>query len=97
MSPSIVTFNVDVLKADFQTGIDKGMWGVVDDDSQRPSWPVVIIWIQARPKTDCPDRYFFKFNLDNYPESAPTASFWDDDKKEPLPEGKKPKGDEHVT
>jgi hypothetical protein len=65
-----------VNEANFQIGIDEGMWGIVNHDEQYPSWPFVIIWVKAKQKANAPDRYYFRFDLANYPVQAPTACPW---------------------
>lgn len=77
MRPDLLLFNRHVSDAAFQTGVDKGMWGIVGDDPTRLTWPVVIIWVAAAPKTGCPDKYYFHFDLNGYPAAAPTAYPWD--------------------
>lgn len=84
MTPDIQLFNKHVEEPGFQIGVDKAMWGIIEDDEQRPTWPFVIIWISAAEKEDCPDRFYFRFNLDKYPAQAPTAYPWDIVKKQKL-------------
>lgn len=96
-TPDLILFNKHVNEAGFQIGVDKGMWGIVDDDSELPTWPFVFIWIKTAEKQNCPDKYTFRFDLTSYPASAPTACPWDIEKKAVLAEGLWPKGNVIIT
>lgn len=97
MKPELLLFNQHVEKAGFQTGIDKGMWGIHNDDPTRPTWPIVFMWVQAAVKSACPDKYYFKFDLSGYSAVAPTACPWDIEKDKELPAGEWPKGSKLVS
>jgi len=91
MRPDLALFNEHVNASLFQIGMDKGKWGICDDDSNtRPEWPCITIWILALDKLNCPDKYFFRFNLDGYP-SPPTAFLWDNIAQKKLEDTKWPK------
>jgi hypothetical protein len=77
MRPDTAIFHQHLNDPDFQTGIDNSMWGIYDENPEYPTWPVVIIWVRAVPKTNRPDKYYFKFNLSGYPSAAPTSFPWD--------------------
>ncbi|MDO6435745.1 hypothetical protein Q4E93_34340 [Flavitalea sp. BT771] len=92
MTPDIAIFNQHMSGAGFQVGLDKGMWGVPDNDPERPTWPYIIIWIKAAIKENAPDKFFFRFTLDGYPSNAPSACPWDNDKQVVLNISEWPKG-----
>jgi len=97
MTPDAALFNQHVNDADFQSGIDSGMWGIQDHDPGYPAWPNVVIWVQAAPKSECPDKYFFKFNLSGYSATAPTACPWDVVTNTRLENSLWPKGSQFVS
>lgn len=97
MSADFQMFNKHLGEANFQLAVDKGLWGVVDEDPQHPSWPVVIIWIAAKPKKSCPDKYYFRFNVAGYPNQAPTACPWDISKNQKLEHSLWPQGPKLVS
>ena len=97
MRPDTAIFHQHVNDVDFQTGIDNGMWGICDENSEYPTWPVVIIWIQAAPKSNRPDKYHFRFDLASYPSIAPTACPWDIETNNRLDNSFWPKGSQFVS
>jgi hypothetical protein len=97
MNPQLLLFNQHVLEAGFQTGIDLGMWGIVNDVPTRPTWPVVIIWVLAAKKNSCPDKYYFRFDLSGYNASAPTACPWNIENDRELDAAQWPKGTKLVS
>ena len=96
MTPDESIFRLHTASAEFRQGIDEGMWDIVENKVQMQG-PFVIIWIAARQKPGCPDKYFFRFNLQNYPSVAPTACPWDVDTDQRLPDEKWPKGGPQVS
>lgn len=90
-------FNEHINGAVFQMGVDDGIWGL-HDAMDAIVWPHVVIWCKASP----PDgqgkgKYFFRFNLEKYPSSAPTAVPWDVDKNQVLERGKWPQWSVYVS
>lgn len=92
MKADLLLFNRHVGEAEFQMGIDDGKWGLLDENPDRPTWPFCFIWIKAREKANHPEKYYFQFRLDGYPESAPNACPWDIEKDTSLPGNQWPKG-----
>jgi hypothetical protein len=76
MSPDTLLFQSHTQKASFQECVDQGMWGIEPGYDKFQHWPIVLIWIQALPKPNGPQRYYFRFDLQGYPASAPTACPW---------------------
>jgi hypothetical protein len=71
----------------FQSGVVRGRWRLISVD-----WPHVIIAISASPRPNAPLEYALRFDLQNYPQSAPTARPWDIEHNAPLADNKRPHG-----
>jgi hypothetical protein len=97
MKPDNAMFDLHMKQADFQIGIDEGMWGIANENSCYSEWPYIYIWIKAKEKPNSPERYFFRFDLSNYPSSAPTACPWDFEGKCRLESNKWPRGSRFVS
>ena len=92
MNPSIQIFNKHVSEAHFQMGVDSGKWGIMDDISERPTWPFVYFWVQAASRPNSPEKFCFRFNLEGYNGAGPNACLWDYENGQLLPSDKWPKG-----
>ncbi|WP_052324153.1 hypothetical protein [Flavihumibacter sp. ZG627] len=97
MKPDLLLFKQHVSEAGFQTGVDNLMWGIVDESPEYPTWPLVVIWVQAASKENYPDRYYFKFELSGYPSQAPTACPWNMEQNTRLSNDNWPKGSKFVS
>lgn len=93
MTPDQKIFISHLSDAKYQLGLDEGSWGI----SKETPWPFVLIWVKAGAKEGHPDRFHFKFNLENYPSSAPTACPWDNEKDVRLENSKWPMGVNYVS
>jgi hypothetical protein len=80
----------------FQSGVDRGYWGQLEDAAD-VKWPFVFIWVQAAPKAGCPERYVLRFELSGYPQQAPTSCPWDIKAGQPLEPGRWPRGPKFVS
>ncbi len=80
-------FDTHINESWFQIGVDSGKWGIHSVD-----WPVAVIWVKAKPKINQPEKYYFRFELTNYPQQAPTACPWDINTKQKLEHNGWPKG-----
>ena len=76
----------------FLSGVARGRWRLISID-----WPYVIIAVSASPRPNAPLEYTLRFDLQNYPQSAPTARPWDIDLNEPLADNKRPHGVSRVS
>jgi hypothetical protein len=63
----------------FQSGVDRGRWRLI-----RIAWPYAVISVAAAERPGAPDSYSFRFQLDNYPSSAPVARCWETERDAPL-------------
>lgn len=98
MSADLLLFNKHVEEASFQMGIDQGMWGIADENPHPLTSPSsVIIWIHAHKLPDGSNRLYLKFDITNYPSSAPTACPWNTESKSRLTNELWPKGSSRVT
>lgn len=76
MRPDAAIFHEHIQSAEFQAGVDRGDWGVHQENPEYPEWPIVVLWISALEKPGKPNRYYFRFDLNAYPQVAPTACPW---------------------
>jgi hypothetical protein len=77
---------------EFQIGVEENKWDIINFDKEILNWPNAFIWVNAAKKQGLPDKYYFNFDLSNYPEQAPTARPWDIESNQPLETTKWPKG-----
>jgi len=89
-------FEADLASAEFRAGALKGFWGLAGTDvlPKQPEWPLRILWVQAVPRADAPDRYYLQLDLEGYRTVSPTGTFWDISTESDLAHDKRPKGKE---
>ncbi len=92
MRPDLFQFLEHLKSAEFQIGVDEAKWGVLESDPERLKWPLVYIWVAAERKQNAPDKYYFRFDLNGYPETPPTGCFWNMEKDSMLPVSERPNG-----
>ena len=92
MRPDVLGFNRHVNNGDFQLAAQQGKWGIVNNDSERPTWPFTIIWVSASPRENSPEKYYFRFELTNYPSDPPDICIWNHETNTPLEAEFRPKG-----
>ena len=86
--PDQEMFESQLLLASFQAGLDRRKWMNVNQER----WPNWVVEIKAADRTNAPQVFAFKFNLENYPEQAPTAQLWDVKRSKRLDVNLWPKG-----
>ena len=96
MTPAESAFRAHIGESPFLEGVDREKWGLHGDSSD-VQWPNPLIWVQAAPKTNCPDRVYLRFDLIGYPSDAPTACPWDIAKNATLDFAKWPRGRRYVS
>jgi len=96
MNPDEALFRHHIAGAGFQAEVDLDKWGIAGDNTFQ-TWPAVLIWVRAAEKPNCPDRYYFRFDLSGYPSSAPTACPWDFEKNSRLDNARWPRGSKYVS
>lgn len=88
VSPDEQVFRAHVASADFQAGVDRGDWRLLNVD-----WPVAFIAVSAAARPNGPHEFVLRFELSNYPVAEPTAGPWDIERSAPLAAELWPKGE----
>lgn len=97
MRPDLISFNKHIADPSFQLGVEQSKWGILNNSDERPEWPFVLIWIAAAERNKAADRYYFKFDLGNYPAVAPNIGLWKPETNTSLPALERPKGSGNVS
>jgi hypothetical protein len=93
MNPDESILNSHLDAAPFQSGKDAGKWGLYD----KTGWPNPIFWVQADPRFLPAGRIYLRFNLQQYPQCAPTACPWDTEKNSRLESPQWPRGSGNIS
>ena len=96
MTPDECLFRTHLEEVSFFSGVDRRRWDLAGD-IQAIKWPCPIFWVQAAPRLMPDGRIFLKFNLENYPQIAPTSCPWDITQDCKLPHTSWPKGSGNVS
>jgi len=88
MRPDESTFRDHFAAGPFQVGVDRGDWRLVGDIE----WPNAMIAVAAGPRDGAPKEFVLRFELTNYPQSAPTSQPWSLALNAPLPDELWPAG-----
>lgn len=87
MTPDEAAFSQHLTLAKYVHGEVQGKWHEVNRN-----WPFSIFEIPATRPDGTKDSYCFRFDLANYPQSAPTACPWSLTSNTPLPPNQWPGG-----
>ena len=79
MTPAEIVFRAHLESGPFQSGVDRGRWRLAS-----VIWPHSVIAVAATERVNAPSEYVFRFELNNYPVTAPTAQPWNQTTKAPL-------------
>lgn len=90
VKPDQSLFTKHLGEAPFQSGSDSGHWGIANAHSNI-AWPNAILWVVADPQIVPAGKLFLKFDLQGYPEAAPTSFPWDIEKSTRLENDRYPK------
>lgn len=71
----------------FQAGVAAGRWRLISLE-----WPFAILGVSAAPREGTPSEFAIRFELNGYPNAAPTGGIWDVDAGTTLAAAKRPKG-----
>lgn len=93
ISPDERCFHEHIQGGRFRLGVEDGKWRLVS--THLVDWPKRIFAVRAAPRENAPTEYIFRFDLEKYPNQAPTAQPWDADHEGPLPHGKWPRGSDN--
>lgn len=86
MKPDERTLRADLNSVPFQSQINL-RWG-----EPKVDWPFVYVWVKARPTESGVDHYWLRLDCSDYPQRAPTATFWDMEVNLKLEDAKRPWG-----
>ena len=93
MSAQQISFEKHLEEPGFLVGAKQGAWGILRDAPESPKWPNALFWVAAPEREGCLERYYLMLTLTGYPETAPSATFWDLKNNERLKDADWPKGD----
>lgn len=71
----------------FQAGVHAGRWRL---DSV--AWPIALVVVSAARRPESPDEFTIRFDLQGYPNNAPTGGIWDTASNATLAADKRPTG-----
>ena len=71
MTPDQEIFQDHILENDFRNGVVLSQWDV--HPLEGVTWPNLIMWVSAAPRPNSPNKYHFRFTLDEYPKNPPTS------------------------
>ena len=89
--PARARVAAELARREFAEGVAKGRWRVVGDD-----FPRLDIVIAATQPDGTASEYGFRFELTNFPATAPMVRIWDFGKDEPLEKDLRPKGNRRI-
>lgn len=72
----------------FRSGVAAGRWRLVSVD-----WPFAVIAVSAAERPKSPTEFALRFELNGYPNTAPTGGIWDVDGNTSLSADRRPKGE----
>jgi hypothetical protein len=89
MKPNESLFKTHLEAGPYLAGTDSGKWGLhgVFEENICP-----ILWVRADKRIEPRGRIHLRFNIDNYPQAAPTGCPWDVTVSVALPPERWPKG-----
>jgi len=71
VTPDQEIFEAHIVENDFRNGVVLGHWDI--HPVEGVTWPILVMWASAAPRPSSPDKYFFRFTLDGYPNNPPTS------------------------
>lgn len=87
MQPDEQVFWKQIQSGPFESGVDRGWWRLLS-----VNWPIALIGVAAAPRPLGPEEFIFRFELSNFPQSAPTAMPWDIEQNAVLEKARWPGG-----
>lgn len=91
MKPNESLFMAHLESAPFLAGCDSGKWGLHGTFDPSSS-PCPVLWVRADKRVLAEGKIYLRFNIDNYPQLAPTACPWDIKTNAKLAPAQWPKG-----
>ena len=86
-TPAEKVFRAHLERGPFQSGVDRGRWRLAS-----VTWPHSVIAVSATERVNAPSEYVFRFELGNYPVTAPSAQPWNEATNAPLERARWPGG-----
>jgi len=96
MKPDECILKSHLEEAPFLAGVDAGKWALCGE-AEAIVWPMPIFWIRADQAVLPAGRIFLRFNMENYPQIAPTACPWNAEKNIRLEFALWPKGPGNIA
>lgn len=87
-SPDEQAFRSHLRLPPYLAGAEAGRWLLL-----QLQWPIAFIAVHAAARENSPDAFVLRFDLDGYPQIAPTAGPWDFFTGGLLTEAGRPKGE----
>lgn len=87
MLPDERAFRDHVARGRFQAGVDRGDWAI-----ETEAWPQPVLRVAAAERPGAPGMFAFRFDLTDYPATAPTSAPWDPEANRVLPDDLWPGG-----
>ena len=88
ISPDEQVFREHISNPRFLDGVHRGRWRIEGETD----WPYVVISVSAAQRDGAPPQFYLRFDLSNYPISAPTVSPWNPETGRVLEPNLRPKG-----
>ncbi|MFY0689053.1 MAG: hypothetical protein JXQ90_17920 [Cyclobacteriaceae bacterium] len=92
VKPEVSLFLDHIESNEFQSGVDRGYWEVIDSDQISSTWPLVFVRVAQGNK-----KFTLRFDLSGYPVLAPKGELWDEEKNTLLSKDKRPTGCENLN
>lgn len=90
-------FTQDIQSYLFTDAIAEGRWDIVNRETIGQDWPIVYFWVECPKAPNDEKKFFFKFNLEDYPNQAPEICIWDMKTNTQLANTERPRGTGDVT
>lgn len=84
----------------FCSGVADGRWRLVHEVGPEVGvetlvgWPFVVVAVSAATRPNSPTEFAIRFDLNDYPNQAPTGGIWDVDADVSLAADRRPKGED---
>src|SRR5882724_11972204 len=96
MGPDEAMFRQHLEDDAFLAGVARGKWKL-HGGVEAIAWPNLVFWMRSSERYTPDKGVFLQFDLQNYPQQAPTSCPWDAEKNVRLDPGRWPKGPGNVS
>lgn len=96
--PDERALHADLRSGRFRLGVAHGRWGFSPEHAIETAvtWPHLVIWVSAAPRSGAPGRYHLRLECSGYPTLPPSGTFWDPGSANDLEFERRPTGGERV-